>query len=517
VSESLALELREVFRIHDDSGTGAVALQGMTLSIARGERCVVLGPSGSGKSTLLKIAAGLDRPSAGVARTLGVDVTRLGARRAAQFRSRQLGFLDQHYSRALSPALTCAENVALPLALGGTALEERREHALSLLGAMGLAARADDLPSSLSGGEQQRVAACAALAHAPALLLADEPAGELDARTARTVYRLLGELVAGSGTTLVVVSHDEAATELADRVVHVRDGRISGETVRGSGPRLVIGRGGWVRLPESARDEARIGTRAGWRTGIGEVTLAGDDTAPRAERPPASPAPQASEVVCELHGIVKSYGEGTRANRVLDGFGASFARGRLVAIEGRSGSGKTTLLHLIAGLERPEAGGVTVAGVDLGGLDREQLAAHRREHVGWVGQEPGLVPFATALENALLSLELQGGGRLDEHEADARAWLERLGLADCADRAADRLSGGERQRVAIARALARRPDVLLLDEPTARLDQESAALVADLLISAARVSQAAVICATHDALLVQRADEVIRVGDESPR
>jgi ABC-type lipoprotein export system ATPase subunit len=514
VSGKLALELRDVFRIYADSGTGAVALQGMTLSVERGERCVVLGPSGSGKSTLLRIAAGFDRPSAGVARTLGVDVMRLGPRRAAEFRSRQLGFLDQHYARALSPALSCIDNVALPLALGGVPSRERRRQALALLDGMGLADRADDPPAALSGGEQQRVAACAALAHAPALLLADEPAGELDARTARSVYRLLGELVAGRGTTLVVVSHDEAASDLADRVVHVRDGRISDEVLRDGDPRLVIGRGGWVRLPESARDEAGIGTRASWRTGKGEVTLSGDGSSavprPVAERE----ARAAAGVVCELRGIAKSYGEAARAHRVLSGFDAGFARGRLVAVEGRSGSGKTTLLHLIAGLERPDAGSVTVAGVDLGELDREAVAAHRRDHIGWVGQEPGLVPFATALENALLALEIHGGGRAPEHEPEARAWLERLGLADCADRAADRLSAGERQRVAIARALARRPDLVLLDEPTARLDQESAALVADLLVGAARVSQAAVVCATHDPLLTQRADEVIRLGAE---
>ena len=515
----LALELRDVFRIHSDSATGAVALQGMTLSVEQGERCVVLGPSGSGKSTLLRIAAGFDRPSAGVARTLGVDVMRLGARRAAAFRSQQLGFLDQHYARALSPVLCCADNVALPLALSGATPRERRRQALALLDGVGLADRADDLPAELSGGEQQRVAACAALAHGPALLLADEPAGELDASTAHMVYRLLGELVASSGTTLVVVSHDEIATELADRVVHVRDGRISGEVLRGGGPKLVIGRGGWVRLPESARTQAGIATRASWRADEAEVRLAGDGSAvrpaPVAEQEPAAPG----EVICELRGIAKSYGSGTRAHQVLERFDASMARGRLVAVEGRSGSGKTTLLHLIAGLERPDAGSVTVAGIELGGLDREQLAAHRREHIGWVGQEPGLVPFATALENTVLGLELQHGGPSPEHEPEARAWLERLGLADCVDRAADRLSAGERQRVAIARALARQPAVVLLDEPTARLDQESAALVADLLVSAARVSQAAVICATHDALLTQRADVVLPVGasQSSPR
>ena len=514
MSGALALELRDVFRIHADSATGAVALQGMTLSVAQGERCVVLGPSGSGKTSLLRIAAGFDRPSAGVARTLGVDVMRLGARRAAAFRSQRLGFLDQHYARALSPSLSCGDNVALPLALGGVSPHERRQRALALLDAVGLAERAGDPPAELSGGEQQRVAACAALVHQPALLLADEPAGELDAGTARTVYRLLAELVAQVGTTLVIVSHDEAATELADRVVQVRDGRISAEVLRGGPPRLVVGRGGWVRLPESARDEAGISGRASWRYDEGDVRLAGDGAAAGRDSTPVGTAPAEGEVVCQLHAIAKSYGSGARAHQVLSGFEASFARGRLVAVEGRSGSGKTTLLHLIAGLERPDSGSLIVAGAELGELDREALAAHRRDHVGWVGQEPGLVPFATALENVLLAQEIHHGGRAPEHEPAARAWLDRLGLGDCVDRAADRLSAGERQRVAIARALARRPDIVLLDEPTARLDQESAALVAGLLVSAARLSHAAVICATHDALLTERADDVIRLGSD---
>lgn len=516
MNDTLALELRDVFRIHADSATGAVALQGMSLSVARGERCVVLGPSGSGKSTLLRIAAGFDRPSAGVARTLGIDVMRLSARRAAEFRSRRLGFLDQHYARALSPALTCAENVALPLALAGVPPRERRSQALGLLEAMGLAERADDPPWELSGGEQQRVACCAALAHAPALLLADEPAGELDAGTARVVYRLLGELVATSRTTLVVVSHDEAATELADRVVHVRDGRISAEVLRHGAPRLVVGRGGWVRLPESARDVAGIGSSATWQAGTRGVMLAGDGAAALPAAVEWRAASAAGESVCELRGIAKSYGDGARRHSVLAGFDASFSRGRLVAVEGRSGSGKTTLLHLIAGLERPDAGSLRVAGAELGELDREAVAAHRRDHVGWVGQEPGLVPFATALENILLALQIHHGRQQRGDEPHARAWLERLGLSECADRAADRLSAGERQRVAIARSLARRPDIVLLDEPTARLDQESAALVAGLLVSAARVSQAAVVCATHDTLLTQRADDVIRLGEQAP-
>jgi ABC-type lipoprotein export system ATPase subunit len=299
-------------------------------------------------------------------------------------------------------------------------------------------------------------------------------------------------------------------------VVHVRDGRISAEVLRHGAPRLVVGRGGWVRLPESARELAGIGSSATWQAGTGVVTLAGERATGVAGVPEERPAAPAGEPVCVLEGIAKSYGAGARRHDVLAGFDASFARGRLVAVEGRSGSGKTTLLHLIGGLERPDAGAVIVAGAELGALDREAVAAHRRDHIGWVGQEPGLVPFATALENILLALQIHHGRQEPGDEPHARAWLERLGLSECADRAADRLSAGERQRVAIARSLARRPDVVLLDEPTARLDQESAALVADLLVSAARVSQAAVVCATHDALLTRRADEVIRLGEQAP-
>ena len=504
----LAVELRDVFRIHAASSGSAVALQGLTLAVPERERCVVLGPSGSGKSTLLRIAAGLDRPSAGVARTLGADLGSLSPRRVSAFRSRHLGFLDQHYARALSPTLTCAENVELPLRLAGVSREKRRRRALELLGRVGLGEREADTPDRLSGGEQQRVAACAALSHRPSILFADEPAGELDAATAASVYELLAELAARDGATLVVVSHDIRATEFADRVVHVRDGRISAEMRPGGHMQLVVGRGGWVRLPSEAREHARIGPRASWHVRDRLVALHGD----HAIDEPAGASPELlteGEIAASLRGIHKSYGTGPRRRLVLDGFEADLRRGVVVAVEGRSGSGKTTLLHLLAGLERPDAGSVEVAGNELTMLDRDELAAFRRDHIGWVGQEPGLIPFATALENATLALEIRDQGSRPEHAAEARAWLEQFGLADCVDRVADRLSAGERQRVAIARALARQPDVLLLDEPTARVDEEAAALVADLLVTAARRSNALVVCATHDRAVADRADEIL--------
>ena len=466
-----------------------VALQGMTLSVEQGERCVVLGPSGSGKSTLLRIAAGFDRPSAGVARTLGVDVMRLGARRAAAFRSQRLGFLDQHYARALSPALSCAENVALPLALAGVTAAASAGGARSeLLDGMGLADRADDLPAALSGGEQQRVAACAALAHAPALLLADEPAGELDAATARTASTACSASWSpAAGRRSSIVSHDEAA-DGARRPRRPRARRAHQR--RGAARRRAQARRRARRLGAAARERARRGRASeGARAGAadeGEVALSGDGApAPARERTPAEPG-RTARSSCELRGVDKRYGSGA-GRTVLCGFDALLPRGALVALEGRSGSGKTTMLHLIAGLERPDAGSVERRGARAGRpRSRGARGAPARPHrLGRAGA--GADPVRDrARERRARARRSSDGGRREEHEPEVRAWLERLGLDDCIDRAptASRQASASASR---SRAPSpRRPDVVLLDEPTARLDEASAALVADLLVTAAQ-------------------------------
>ena len=332
----------------------------MTLSVEQGERCVVLGPSGSGKSTLLRIAAGFDRPSAGVARTLGVDVMRLGARRAAAFRSQRLGFLDQHYARALSPVLSCADNVALPLALGGATPARTPAPGARAARRHGPRRSGRRPPAALSGGEQQRVAACAALAHGPALLLADEPAGELDASTARMVYRLLRDArrLARHDARGRQPRRDRRRARRPRRARARRSHQRRGAA--GRRPKLVIGRGGWVRLPESARTQAGIGDRASWRADEDEVRSR-RRRGPRrsSSRRAGARGPARSSASCAASRRATA-AEGVRTGcwRVR----AASTRGRLVAVEGRSGSGKTTLLHLIAGLERPDAGTVIVAG-----------------------------------------------------------------------------------------------------------------------------------------------------------
>src|SRR5690349_20250406 len=214
-----AIELRDVFRVHSTPEGDAAALQGLSLRVEDGEILTVLGPSGSGKSTLLRLLAGLDRPSAGVVRVYGEDVGKLPSRKLSQYRSTLLGYADQHYARALAPELSARELVAVQLGLRGADRTARLRRADELLERVGLAAKRDRRPTQLSGGEQQRVALCAALAHRPKLFLADEPTGELDAATADQVYDVLAELLREHDCTTVIVSHDPESTRIADRIV----------------------------------------------------------------------------------------------------------------------------------------------------------------------------------------------------------------------------------------------------------------------------------------------------------
>jgi ABC-type lipoprotein export system ATPase subunit len=506
---SVAVEAQELFRVHASPEGNAAALQGLSLTVREREVVVVFGPSGSGKTTLLRILAGLDRPSAGTIRALGADVGRLRGRPLAEYRARLLGYADQHYTRALASELTARELVALQLALLGEPARDRLGRADELLERVGLTERRDARPRELSGGEQQRVALCAAVAHRPRLLLADEPTGELDAATGALVYELLGALTREQGCTTIVVSHDRQSAAIADRIVQVRDGRVSGESaVDGAGrDRIVVGRGGWLQLPEELLRRTGIQDHA-------EATLAQEGILVTAggngaERPaPAAvriPAAEAGETVAELRDIAKRFGGNGAGTDVFSALSASFGRGRLTAVTGPSGSGKTTLLHLLAGLELPDSGEVEVLGERVATLDRAARAKLRRTRIALVEQSTDLVPFLSARENVELALGLRGVGPVEATNRAADA-LARVGLGDLQEQRVTALSTGERQRVALSRALAARPQLLLADEPTARLDQANALAAGVLLAQLAREGTA-VVCATHDPALIEQADD----------
>ncbi|MGH3023559.1 MAG: ATP-binding cassette domain-containing protein [Gaiellaceae bacterium] len=507
-----AIDIRDLFRVYPAPEGGVVALQGLTLEVREGEVCVVLGPSGSGKSTLLRMLAALDRPTAGTVRVLDRDLGRLSRGARARYRAEALGYADQHYRRALASELEVRELVGLQLGLAGAPRRERFARAGELLERVGLLDRAEARPGELSGGEQQRVAVCAALAHRPRLFLADEPTGELDAANARLVYDAIAELARDGGTTTLIVSHDPESASIADRIVRVRDGRVSEEAALADGrdEAIVVGRGGWLRLSEELLRRTGIHTHAAARLHEEGILLAPLPGSEQASVPEAAEAPSAGgtadgPVVAEVRGLSRTYGEGAAAATALAELDAVFPGGGLTAVTGPSGSGKTTLLHLLAGLDVPTAGDVLVLGEAVGSLGRDARARFRAEHVALVSQDVGLVPFLTAAENVELGLSLR---EVEPDEATARAAeaLAAVGLAGVAGRRAGDLSSGQRERVAVARALAARPRLLLADEPTARLDAANALAVARLLLALARETGAAVVCATHDPLLVEHAD-----------
>jgi putative ABC transport system ATP-binding protein len=200
------------------------ALRGVDLTVARGEFVALVGPSGSGKSTVLNLVGGLDQPTSGQVWINGTELSASDERTLTQHRRRHVGFVFQSFN--LLPRLTAEENVALPLMFSDVSEKERRARARALLERVGLEHRLEHRPTQLSGGEQQRVAIARALVGEPALLLADEPTGNLDTTTGAEIMALLKKLNQEGGLTLLVVTHDAEVAAFADRVVELRDGRV---------------------------------------------------------------------------------------------------------------------------------------------------------------------------------------------------------------------------------------------------------------------------------------------------
>jgi putative ABC transport system ATP-binding protein len=221
--DRVVVSLRDVHRDYMLGAERVHALQGVTLDVERGDYVAIVGPSGCGKSTLLNLIGAIDQPTSGSVEISGKRVDTLGDWQATSFRLRNIGFVFQRFY--LMPTLTALENVSLPMAEAKLPREEQRARAAELLSYVGLSNRGRHRPSQLSGGEQQRVAIARALANRPALLLADEPTGELDAHTGADIIALFKRLN-GDGVTIVVVTHDEELANAARRKIHMRDGRV---------------------------------------------------------------------------------------------------------------------------------------------------------------------------------------------------------------------------------------------------------------------------------------------------
>jgi putative ABC transport system ATP-binding protein len=218
------IRLSDVRRVYAMGAVEVPALDGVSLDVRSGEFVAIVGPSGSGKSTIMNILGCLDRPTTGTYELAGTPVAELDEDGLARLRSRTIGFVFQSYN--LLPRTSALENVATPLLYQGVPKRERLARAAAALERLGLADRLGHEPTELSGGQQQRVAVARAIVTEPALILADEPTGNLDSRSGADVMRLLQELHA-AGRTIVLITHDPQVAEAADRQVHLRDGKVA--------------------------------------------------------------------------------------------------------------------------------------------------------------------------------------------------------------------------------------------------------------------------------------------------
>jgi ABC-type lipoprotein export system ATPase subunit len=289
-------------RIYKVADLEVVALQGLDLVVEPGEMIAIVGVSGSGKSTLLNILGGLDSPTAGRATVAGFELSRPGRRARTRYRREVVGVIWQQTGQNLLPYLDAVANVELPMALAGQG--SRRERATHLLELVGLADRAHHRPESLSGGEQQRVAIAVALANQPAVLLADEPTGELDSATSGEIFDVLRRVNAELGTTVVIVTHDPQVSEHVARTVAIRDGRTSSVVLRRTEQAhdgehrvvaeefAVLDRAGRLQLPRAHLDTLRLTDRVRLVLADDHVEIwpASETADPRMPRPAAAPA-----------------------------------------------------------------------------------------------------------------------------------------------------------------------------------------------------------------------------------
>ncbi len=300
------IQCRDLFKIFKPADLEVVALRGLDLDIAPGELMAIVGASGSGKSTLLNILAGLESPSAGQVRVGGLDLLDITPRDLVRYRRSEVGFVWQATARNLVPYLTVEENLELPQAIAGVGRRERRARSLELLEALHMEDKARRLPNQLSGGEQQRAAIGVGLANRPPLLLADEPTGELDTQMAVEVFDMLGQMNRAFGVTVVIVTHYPGVARHVDRVVHIRDGRISSESYLKStfqrpgsdqthqyeNEYLVIDRAGRLQLPQECVADLGLSGLAVAQVEEGRVIITKADPEPQSSGQPPVTGPQ---------------------------------------------------------------------------------------------------------------------------------------------------------------------------------------------------------------------------------
>lgn len=448
--------IKDLFYIYKNNGESIVALRGLHLVASTGECLVIKGPNGSGKSTLVKLLTGYFAPTAGQIIVDGEDIAKLDP---IKLRREVISSLDQRGN--LIKELTVLENLELAYSLSESTAVEFRRHAIEVLEMHALTQLANKLPAELSASERQYVSLLAALATKPKVLIADEPTGELDDKSAAVIYILLKSII--EDTIVILVTHDSRADEYASRIVRIREGRISEEWAPGEPEQSVVDEFGWMRVKEIAHElPQRV------------VDRSRDD-----------------RVVLEVKNLGLSYGE----KRIFDGLNFAAHAGELIVLDSTHspGSGKSSLLRILAGLQSSTEGEVRIAGQAINNLDRAAMAVVRSEQLSYLGQREG------ALEHLSLT------EYLDKTKVDLGNALNQRSKSPLSS-----FSGGERARIELTKLIAEARPLLLLDEPTSQMDDRRTLESIELLYSYLEQG-GCVVMSTRNEHLLAAADQIIQL------
>jgi ABC-type lipoprotein export system ATPase subunit len=503
------IQIRDVVKAYNTGEGPFLALNNVNIDIQPGEFLGITGKSGAGKTTLLNMISGISELTSGEVIFHGagngspspaIPIQTLNEDELALWRGKNVGIIYQSFE--LMPTLNLVENVMLPPDfLGSYQPTISKEKALELLGSVDIVEHAYKIPAHISGGQKQRVAIARAMVNDPALLIADEPTGNLDSVTAETIFQIFEKLV-DQGKTIVMVTHDESLASRFSRRLHIMDGVVGSPPENGSGQVSQVAVLGDAEQLESPQNQV-LG-------GKSQVSL--DPAVPCDETVPEQIELQQDHPAIVLRDIDKVYENAAGKFVALKSVNMQLNYGQFISIVGKSGCGKSTLLNMITGIDHPTSGEVIVGNERIYEMSKSDRALWRGKHMGVVFQFFQLLPTLTLLENTMLPMDYCKVYPFNERPDRAMELLKMVGLEEQAHNLPASVSSGQQQSAAIARALATDPAIILADEPTGNLDSRSAENVLTIFERLA-VQGKTILIVTHDPSITQRTDQTVILSD----
>jgi putative ABC transport system ATP-binding protein len=503
------IQLRNVVKAYTTGEGPFLALKHVNFEIKKGEFLGITGKSGAGKTTLLNMISGVSELTSGEvifhapdngSPGSGIPIHTMNEDQLARWRGENVGIIYQFFE--LMPTLNLVENVMLPPDfLGSYRPIISKERALELLELVEIVEHAYKIPAHISGGQKQRVAIARAMVNDPALIIADEPTGNLDSVTAETIFKIFEKLV-DQGITIVMVTHDLSLAPRFSRQLHIVDGVVGNPPENSS-----------QRLSQALIQSSQVDEETPPEPVFFDARGSDSNGDTRSDRPPKERrAPQQDHPAIVLQDVHKVYANAAGEFVALKSINMQLNYGQFISIVGKSGCGKSTLLNMITGIDHPTAGEVIVGDEHIYEMGKSERALWRGKNMGVVFQFFQLLPALTLLENTILPMDYCKVYPFNERSERAMKLLKMVGLGDQAHKLPAAVSSGQQQSAAIARALATDPAIILADEPTGNLDSRSAEKILNIFEQLAAQGKT-ILIVTHDPSITRRTDQTIILSD----